>query len=428
MDDLSDFDLDRSAGRAWSIFQQRLADHLAGMPDDQTLLLASQSGLDDDPDAGSAPYVLFKARGGTMLRAEAVSNAYLDRTYALDEAGAQRMAALGWRPPTYTPREEPDSGSANYWLDVQRKEGDRVAAMTTRAFREVWSIAHPVFLRVEPVGRTDPAPDLGIAAAAVEQVADELPEAVTPRDDDHLRALVERVLTERFGEEPMKDSDGDIPLRSGSALVFVQVPTGLSVVTLFAPLVRDISGRTRAAEVVADLNRRWPLVKFMLVEDQVVALVQLAAEPFVPRHLSTMLEMLAKVADRLDNVLAERLDGRLAFPLDVEARRVETVPAAHGDDSWSDELMTLLHADVGEQGEVTVPEVLALYGGDRRRLLRDIKITSEQEISWRQSAAEATAAGERAVAVACAEESASWESTVETLRRALRATMDPDPS
>ena len=80
MDDLSDFDLDRSAGRAWFNFQQRLADYLVGMQDGQTLGISARSGLDDDAEAGAAPYIQVKAVGGDMLRAEAVSNAYLDST------------------------------------------------------------------------------------------------------------------------------------------------------------------------------------------------------------------------------------------------------------------------------------------------------------------------------------------------------------
>ncbi len=113
MDDLSDFDLDRSAGRAWFNFQQRLADYLAGMQDGQTLGISARSGLDDDAGAGAAPYIQFKASDDQMLRAEAVSNAYLDTTYALDDAGRARMESLGWGAPTYTPRDKPDAGSAN---------------------------------------------------------------------------------------------------------------------------------------------------------------------------------------------------------------------------------------------------------------------------------------------------------------------------
>ena len=426
MDDLADFDLDRSAGRAWFNFQQRLADYLVGMQDGQTLGISARSGLDDDAEAGAAPYIQVKAWGGDMLRAEAVSNAYLDSTYALDDLGRARMEKLGWGAPTYTPREEPDSGSANYWLDVERRMGDRVSAMTTRAFREVWSIPHPVFLRVDPTGTDQRPPDLGIADAATEPEIEVLPDSIMPRDNDHLRELVDTVVSQRFGQVPMKDSDGDIPLRSGSALVFVHVPDDMPMVTLFSPLVRDIAGRTRAAEVVADLNRRWPLVKFVLFEDQVVAMIQLPALPFAPNHLSTMLEMLSRAADRLDDLLVERLDGRLAFPMDVEHRRVDTITAAEPDDSFTDELLTLLNIDPGQDGEITNEEVLKLYQNDRRLLLRDIKATSEQEISWRQSAAEATAAGKREVAESCIQEATAWEATVETLRRALRATLDPN--
>jgi hypothetical protein len=427
MADHSDFDLDRSAGRAWSTFQVRLAEYLAQMQDDHVLIIEAQSGLADDETAGAAPYVQFTAWGGDLLRSEAVSNHYLDPTYALDEAGSARLEALGWSAPSYGPQDEPDSGSINFWLDVERVESDQVAAMTTRAFREVWSIAHPVFLETQSFGTMEDPPDLGIADAAVEQTVQLLPDAVTPRDQDHLRELVDTALTQFFGHAPTKDSDGDIPVRSGSALVFVQVHPNVPVVTLFAPLVRGISGRTRAAEVVADLNRRWELVKFILIDDQVAATVQLPALPFVARHLVAMLELLSQLADEVDEDLAEQLSGRLTFTPDDDEERAEQLSStaeAETDDNLSEELLTLLHIDEHDRGGVDTDEVLAIYNGDRHSLLRDITVSSEQEISWRQSAEEATAAGDREEAAACSHESAAWEATVETLRRALRATMD----
>lgn len=430
MADHSDFDLDRSTGRAWSTFQVRLADYLTRMQDDHVLIIEAQSGLADDDEAGAAPYVHFTAWGGNLLRCEAVSNSYLDSTYALDEVGAAHLEALGWEAPTHGPEDESDSGSANYWLDVERGESDQVAAMTTRAFREVWSIAHPVFLKTNSFGTTEEPPDLGIADATAEQAVQTLPDAVAPRDQDHLRELVDIALTQFFGHAPTKDADGDIPVRSGSALVFVQVHPSMPVVTLFAPLVRNISGRTRAAEVVGDLNRSWELVKFILVDDQVAATVHLPSLPFVARHLIAMLDLLSKLADELDEDLADRLDGRLTFAPDTDADvgdRTDPVSAtaeAETDESLSDELLTVLNIDLHGRGDIETAEVVAIYNSDRHLLLRDITVSSEQEISWRQSAEEATAAGDREEAAACTHESGSWEATVETLRRALRATID----
>src|SRR5262245_23515734 len=131
--------------RAWSRFQSSLADHVVAMEDDEVLVVDAETWLVEDA-TGAAPYVQFCAWGDDLVRAEVSSNEYLDPDVALDAAGAEALAALGWLEPTHGASEEPDEGSANFYLDAGRREGDRLAAMAVAALRDVFGVPHPAFL------------------------------------------------------------------------------------------------------------------------------------------------------------------------------------------------------------------------------------------------------------------------------------------
>ena len=72
------------------------------------------------------------------------------------------------------------------------------------------------------------------------------------------------------------------------------------VVEIFAPLVKCIANRTRAAEVLSDLNRDNLFAKFFLNEDYVIAEIQMPASPFVPEQLEDMLAHMSRIADEFD--------------------------------------------------------------------------------------------------------------------------------
>lgn len=194
LSEFADFDLDRSTARAWSKFQARLADHVADMQDDDILLVEAELAADEDEADGSAPYVQFCAWGEEFVRCEVSSNDYLATEHLLDPAAVETLTALGWSAPTCG-RDDDDPGeeSANFYLDVDRSHVDRLAVMTVKALRDVFGVAHPVFLSAGNLTDDDePAPDLGVPAsqAISEPDPDELI-AVSPRDREHLRALVD---------------------------------------------------------------------------------------------------------------------------------------------------------------------------------------------------------------------------------------------
>lgn len=83
------------------------------------------------------------------------------------------------------------------------------------------------------------------------------------------------------------------------------------VVAIFAPLVKGIANRTRAAKVLSDLNRDNLFAKFFLNEDYVIAEIQMPAPPFVPEQLEDMLAHMSRIAVEFDEGLAERRQARV---------------------------------------------------------------------------------------------------------------------
>ena len=182
----------------------------------------------------------------------------------------------------------------------------------------------------------------------------------------------------------VKDDDGDIPVRSGSALLFVRVKTTGPVVEIFAPLVKGITNRTRAAEVMSDLNGDNLFAKFFLNDDYVIAEIQMPASPFIPEQLEDMLAHMLRIADEIDEGLAERLSGRLPFfQDDAESTRRKAEPD-EDDEADEDELP---------------PELQAI-----------IQIEAEGALS----------SGDREEAEVCEGEAESWAASVSQLRLALR--------
>jgi hypothetical protein len=205
--------------------------------------------------------------------------------------------------------EEADSGSANFYLDAARREGDRIAAMTVAALRDVFGVPHPAFLDW-PSGEGRGADECRSTGAVEGLTVPDEPLAVTPESAEHLRELVAAALTAAGEREPQADEDGDIPLPMGSALVFVRVSENAPVVEMFAFVVRGIEASQRAAFEVAVLNRDTRLVKFVLLGDAVLATVQLPAMPFAPRQLRAVVSAMGEIVDRVDDDLVARLGGR----------------------------------------------------------------------------------------------------------------------
>ncbi|MGW6694956.1 TY-Chap domain-containing protein [Rhodococcus sp. NPDC054953] len=334
---MSEFeDFDSGVDRAWSEHQQRLADVIAAMREDD--LLALELGEESRVD-GFVPCVQFLAWGDGQIRCEVPSNDYLDPRYRLTADDESRLVDLGWHRPTRRPDDEPDSGSPAFFVDKPSNWADQLASMAVTVFREVWSVPHPTFLRIDATEadthRTltseepDPEDPDGL----------DLQRAVTPRDEAHLHDLVASTLSELFDEPPGgddRDDDGDpddddFMLAIGPLVGFVGPHLDGGEVQVRMPLLRDISDRTRASELLGDLNRRWPHLKFVLAADRVDVWAAVLANPYVPQHLIDTLQQLFAFTKTVDPRFATRFGGHLDGLADddpeaVEVERGELVP------------------------------------------------------------------------------------------------------
>jgi hypothetical protein len=146
-------------------------------------------------------------------------------------------------------------------------------------------------------------------------LAEEMPEG-------DLGAQVEWATSEWLGTTDVKkDDDGDIPIRSGSAIMFIRVYATPPVVEVFSPVVGGVSDTPDLLRRVNQLTASLPLVRFAVVKDTLIASLQLLGEPFTPEHLQAALDIVGDLADRLDDDLARQFGGKVFFGETVPERR-----------------------------------------------------------------------------------------------------------
>jgi hypothetical protein len=306
MADIDDFDIDHSISSAWAEFQARLSEVISMIDDsgDLTISTAATSG-------DQAPYLRFSCPETNRVRCEAASNAVLGEDFQLSTAQLSAMEQLGWQPPTGSgPR-----GTGNFWVEVRQEESDRLSEIAVAALRDVYGVQHPIFLapdQLTEVLQPVPAPIEATANSLIVLHHDDLA-ATMPRSREHLAELVDAELARMYGHPPIRDAEGDIAIRVGSTMLFLRTSTDGQEVVIFAAVVHDVAGRSRAAEVVNDLNVEARWVKFQLIRDRVFVTLSVQAKPFVPAHLHHAVRILSDVADGIDDELAAKLHGRTTF-------------------------------------------------------------------------------------------------------------------
>lgn len=321
MADIDDFDLDRSTAQAWAEFQSRLSEVISMIDDTADLTIGTESGGNGPP-----PYVRLSSPRPGMIRCEAASNAVLGGDFQLSTELLTAMERLGWQMPTIGGEQASTTQSAepiaNFWIELPQLESDRISELAVFALRDIYGVQHPVFLAPDQLAEAlQPVPtvesDSPIKVVEVDQT--DL-RSTMPRNQQHLNDLVDAELAEIYGHSPIRDAEGDVAIRVGSTMLFLRTSRDGQEVVLFAPVVHDIAGRSRAAEVLNDLNVEARWVKFQLIKDRVFVTISVLAQPFVPAHLRQAVRILSDVADGIDNELATKLNGRTTFSDHDESR------------------------------------------------------------------------------------------------------------
>ncbi|NLG55968.1 MAG: hypothetical protein GX542_10040 [Rhodococcus sp.] len=305
------FEYDRSVDRAWDEFRALLADHVADMQEGDLLTIDSTFEVDaaaDLPPRG----VQFLAWDGDTVRCEVPSNHYLTGLRALTHSDELRLIELGWHRPTGTPGDDLSPESPAFWVDLPTSWADRLAAMSVAVFREVWGVPHPTFLAyVDPSFEADEA-EWPTICPPMESPTIDMRVPIAPRDVAHLQDLIEQTLEDNFEAYYSRDDEGDVVMLLQFTDAHFWSDAERPGIRIFVPLVRDITNRTRAAEVAADLNGRWPYFRAVVTGDRLDAICDLPADPFVPQHLNDVTAWLIRIILGADKDFAQSLGG--VFP------------------------------------------------------------------------------------------------------------------
>lgn len=302
-----EFDLDRSTAQAWSQFTQRLAEVISVIDDAGELTIGTLS-TSDDP----APFVRFTQHDPStpaeepMVLVEASGNASLGEEFRLTSTQLEELDTLGWQ----APDADGPRPCANFWVYRSQDHCEELADLAVRTLRDVFGVQHPVFL----------APDqLAEILQPDSKPLHETPNgpltapAVMPANRDQLDEMVAAELTEMFGHQPISDAEGDFAIRVGSTMVFIRTTPDAEELVLFSALVHDIEGRSRAVEVLNDLNVQSRYGRFALYQDRVFVTMSLMCRPFVAEHLHKGVRIMSRLADGIDDELARKLRGRTTF-------------------------------------------------------------------------------------------------------------------
>lgn len=302
-----DFDLDRSTEQAWAGFGERLAEVISVIDDGGTLTIGTPS-TSEEP----APFVRFTQydpdgpSGEPMVLAEASGSASLGEASRLSGVQLEGLADLGWQPPAA----DGDRPCANFWVDRPQDRSEELADLAVRTLRDVFGVQHPVFLAPDQLAEILQPDSLDLHETPTGPVT--IP-AVMPVSQDQLDEMVAHELTEIFGHPPIRDAEGDFAIRVGSTMVFIRSTPDAEELLLFSALVHDIEGRSRAAEVLNDLNVASRYGRFALHQDRVFVTMSLMCRPFVAEHLHQAVRIMSQLADGIDDELARKLRGRTTF-------------------------------------------------------------------------------------------------------------------
>lgn len=341
LDEPTTADLRAKVTEAWQDFARALAARLRRLPTGAHIELTLDPTASGTGDAIYSVSLLLQDAGRILARA--VGNAVLPQGFRLDRASVADMVALGWSPPGVL------AGSGDHFgLQSSVAESARLAGIVSRTMRDVYGAPHPAFLvylvhddadeplDAEPLGTArpeflpgrattgaaagaTPGVTVGAAGAAGESAegepADEQPE--TPDGDaiglpEKVQTVVAAML-KTSADQLQLDSDGDINIRAGSAMVFVRVRDNPPLVDVFSPVLTEVEPTEQLYVKLSELTNRMPIGRLYCTDDTVWASVPVFGRNFQPSHLMLAVQVMTGLADELDDRLHGEFGGRRFF-------------------------------------------------------------------------------------------------------------------
>ena len=380
---------DAAVEGAWRHFREVLADTMETLRDGRIPLFIKQR------DDRVRRHFVAVRRSGDEVVVWVASNSTVAPDQRLSRSTLTELRRLGLARTT----------AKGYTATFPMSHVDEAAALVVSVLRDVLGVVHPSML-VSRERALTPAAPAGSSEAWGDMV-------IRPLGPDHLGHIVVGTLTAMLGQEPRRDSDGDLVVPRGRAVAFVRCHPRRTLVQVFGHLTIDVSDGAAADAAVARLNQEHELLKFVHADGAVFVSVDLPAAPFVPAHLKGTLAHLLHVIDSEQESVAAATGGRTflgapqAAPSDGEPDRIHPVMAR------------FLQLDALEEGSVDARAIAKLCGYDDDLILELIRWNEEQEIEWMKAHDDALDRGEQAEAAACERERAHAERTVTLLRQTL---------
>ena len=324
LDEPTTADLRAKVTEAWREFAAALAGVLPTLP------VGAHVDLTLDPTAsgtGAAVYsVSLRIAEGGAVEALAVGNAALPEGFRMDRSAVADLVALGWSPPGVLP----GSGDS-FGLRTTVSAATRLATTVSRTMRDVYGAPHPAFLvylvhdeedepiDVEPLGtaRHEPSIDAdlnlddldadGVLSTAIANAADE----VVPLDE-RVRTVV-ATMSKTTVDQLQVDSDGDIGIRAGSAMVFVRVRDNPPLIDVFSPILTEVKLTEKLYVKLSELTNRMPIGRLYCAADTVWASIPVFGRNFQATHLMLAVQVMTGLADELDDRLHGEFGGKRFF-------------------------------------------------------------------------------------------------------------------
>ena len=325
LDEPTTADLRAKVTEAWREFAGALA---ALLP---TLTNGAYVDITLDPTAsgtGTAVYsVSMRVLDDGVVEALAVGNAGLPEGFRMDRSSVADLVALGWSPPGVLP----DSGDS-FGMSTDLSHANRLATIVSRTLRDVYGAPHPAFLvylvhddQDEPIdaatlatARHEPsadAPDLslddldedGVLTEALANAADE----VIPLDE-RVKTVV-ATMSKTTVDQLQLDTDGDIGIRAGSAMVFVRVRDNPPLVDVFSPILTEVEPTEQLYVKLSELTNRMPIGRLYCAQDTVWASIPVFGRNFQATHLMLAVQVMTGLADELDDRLHGEFGGKRFF-------------------------------------------------------------------------------------------------------------------
>jgi hypothetical protein len=216
------------------------------------------------------------------------------------------------------------------------QEAARLAVTVTKTLRDVYGAPHPAFLTYvaqDATGAPVASPALATARPLMAQTSTAGLPALTEGSGAAGEGLplAERVATivatmmKTQPEALQVDKDGDIGIRSGSAMVFVRVRDNPPLIDVFSPILTELEASEKLYVKLSELTTKMPIGRLYFVNKTVWASVPVLGRDFQPTHLMLALQVMTGLADELDDRLHGEFGGRRFF-VESDATTPDPVP------------------------------------------------------------------------------------------------------